>query len=174
MNITRSTLYDKMPSDGSPVYAHTYREILLLLAQASRYYISPRRYVQFAFSIEVTRARFRFHTLDVEVDTDRRLEQFSGTCRSRSTRSSDYRAHLRYSIYVIVATTRSYCVRDNGWLAAAIIIASTIISLIWLYDRELLWYNVRTNCRLYVYVLSLNRERKNIRFIFALRKKDMC
>jgi len=129
MNIIRSTLYDKMPSDGSPVYAHTYREILLLLAQASRYYISPRRYVQFAFSIEVTRARFRFHTLDVEVDTDRRLEQFSGTCRSRSTRSSDYRAHLRYSVYVIVATARSYCVRDNGWLAAAIIIASTIISL---------------------------------------------
>lgn len=28
--------------------------------------------MQFAFSIEATRARFRFHTLDVEVDTDRR------------------------------------------------------------------------------------------------------
>lgn len=40
---TEYTLHDKMPSDGSPVYAHTYREILLLLAQASRYYISPRR-----------------------------------------------------------------------------------------------------------------------------------
>jgi len=129
MNITRSTLYDKMTSDSSPVYAHTYREILLLLAQASRYYISPRRYVQFAFSIEVTRARFRFHTLDVEVDTDRRLEQFSGPCRSRSTRSSDYRVHLRYSVYVIVATAQTYCVCDNGWLAA-VIIASTIISLV--------------------------------------------
>ena len=30
-------------------------------------------YVQFAFSIEVTRARFRFHTLNMEVDMDRRV-----------------------------------------------------------------------------------------------------
>lgn len=68
------------------VYAYTYREILLLLAQASRHYISPRHYVQFAFSIEATRACFRFHTLDVEVDTDRRLEQSGGPCEPQSTR----------------------------------------------------------------------------------------
>lgn len=74
MNYQRSMPHGKTPSDCSAVYAHTYHEILLLLAQTSRYYIPSRRYVQFAFSIEMTRARFRFHTLDVEVDMNRRLE----------------------------------------------------------------------------------------------------
>lgn len=88
---------------------------------------------------------------------------FSHTLMWKSTRIVDWNspdlADLEaFDRVIIELTYDSVCVinsrdawstyrSDNGRLAAAIIIALTIISLVWLYDRELLWYNVRTNCQ---------------------------
>lgn len=122
----------------------TYREILLVLAQAFRYYISPHRYLPCNLHFPLRR-RVR---ASVFTHYGSRHGSLIGTIR-RTLQASEHlierlshQTHLRYSICVINNRRARSTRHNDNWRHAAItIIASMIILFVIVWSRELLYYN---------------------------------